>query len=156
MLKANPERDPDVFEKFNLAADASVNDRILAEMEAEERSYLSAPKGHISSDALKKMFKLRSIHSQESYLYYFNLISGKVLPENAQQLQCMLASGGSAEAGKDDVITVQNCGTPDDHQWDAGEDAEEAAAAVRELVNAATSIMNEEARGLSRERILNR
>lgn len=33
-------------------------------------------------------------------------------------------------------------------QWDAGEDAEEAAAAVRELVNAATSIMNEEVRGL--------
>ena len=50
MLKANPERDPDVFEKFNLAADASVNDRILAEMEEEERSFLAAPKGHISSD----------------------------------------------------------------------------------------------------------
>ena len=148
MLKANPERDPDVFEKFNLAADASVNDRILAEMEEEERSYLSAPKGRISSDSLKKMFKLRSIRRLESYLYYFNLIQGKALPENAQQPQRMLTPGSSAEEVEDDIVTVRNCGTPDDHQWDAGEDAEEAAAAVRELVNAATSIMNDEARGL--------
>lgn len=85
MLKANPEHDPDVFEKFNLAADASVNDRILLEMEEEEHSFLAAPKGLISSISLKKMFKLRSIRSLESYLYYFNLIQGKTLPEKAQQ-----------------------------------------------------------------------
>lgn len=148
MLKANSEHDPDVFEKFNLAADASVNDRILAEMEEEEHRFLAAPKGHISSGSLKRMFKLRSIRRLESYLYYFNLISGTVLPENAQQPQRMLAPGGSDEEGEDGVVTVQNCGTPEDHQWDAGEDAEEAAAAVRELVNAATAIMNDEARGL--------
>ena len=70
------------------------------------------------------MFKLRSIRSLESYLYYFKLIQGKALPENAQQPQRMLTLGGSDEEGEDDVVTMQNCGTPDDHQWDAGEDAE--------------------------------
>ncbi len=148
MLKANPECDPDVFEKFNLAADASVNDRILAEMEEEKCGFLAAPKGLISSDSLKKMFRLRSIRSLESYLYYFDLIKGKALPQNAQQPQRMLAPGSQDEEDEDGVITAQNCGMPADHQWDAGEDAEEAAAAVRELVNAATSIMNEETRGL--------
>lgn len=148
MLKANPEHDPEVFEKFNLAADASVNDRILAEISGEKHNYLSAPKGHISSDALKKMFKLRSIRRQESYLYYFNLIRKKTLPEKAQQPQRMLATGASGEKSEDGIVTVQSCGQPDDHQWDVDEDAEEAAAAVRELVNAATSIMNDEARGL--------
>lgn len=147
MLKANPEHDPDVFEKFNLAADASVNDRILLEME-EEHSFLAAPKGLISSISLKNMFKLRSIRSLESYLYYFNLIQGKTLPEKKQQPQRMLSTSNSDEYPEDSVITVNNCGIPDDHMWNAGEDAEEAAAAVRELVNAATSIMNDEARGL--------
>ena len=149
MLKANPQRDPELFEKFNLAADASVNDRMLLEMEEEERSFLSAPKGHISSEALGKMFKLRNLRKLESYLYYFERIRDKALPENAQQPQRMLGSGNeSGEESADDVVTAQNCGDLDDHQWDVGEDAEEAAAAVRELVNAATAIMNDEVRGL--------
>lgn len=138
MLKANPEGDPNVFEKFNLAADASVNDRLLREIKDEKRSFLAAPEGHVSSAVLKKMFKLRSVRPLESYLYYFNLIRGKALPEKPQQ----------TVLDESEVITAQNCGTPEDHQWQAGEDAEEAAAAVRELVNAAASIMNEETRGL--------
>ena len=137
MLKANPNSDPDLFEKFNLAADASVNDRLLAEMKDENSGFLAAPEGHVSSATLRKMFKLRSVRPRESYLYYFNLIRGKALPEKPQQTP-----------GEGEVITAQNCGTVEDHQWQAGEDAEEATAAVRELVNAATSIMNEETRGL--------
>lgn len=138
MLKANPEHDPDIAEKFNLAADAAVNDRILKEIQEGKSSFLVAPDGHVSSSTLKRMFKLRSIRPLESYLYYFNLIRGKALPEKPQQ---MPDDGG-------EVVTAQNCGTPEHHQWQVGEDAEEAAAAVRELVNAATSIMNEETRGL--------
>ncbi len=138
MLKANPEGNRDLFEKFNLAADASVNDRLLREIKAEKCSFLAAPEGHVSSAALKKMFKLRNVRPLESHLYYFNLIRGKTLPEKPGQMAL----------GKGDVITAQNCGTPEDHQWQAGEDAEEATAAVRELVNAATSIINEETRSL--------
>ena len=149
MLKVNPEHDSDVFEKFNLAADASVNDRILDEMKALERSYLAAPKGHISSAALKKMFMLRNIRNSESYLYYFNLIQDKKMPDGAQQPQRMLSTAGcSCDPTEDTVVTAQNCGETVDHAWDAGEDAEEAVVAVRELVNAATSMMNDEARGL--------
>ena len=137
MLKTNPNSDPDLFEKFNLAADAAVNDLLLAEMKDENSGFLAAPEGHVSSATLRKMFKLRSVRPRESYLYYFNLIRGKALPEKPQQTP-----------GEGEVITAQNCGTVEDHQWQAGEDAEEATAAVRELVNAATSIMNEETRGL--------
>ena len=176
MLKANPERDPDIFEQFNIAADASVNDRILKEIKDENRSFLSAPEGHISSDVLKKMLKLRSIRPLENYLYYFQLIQGKNLSEDAQQPQQMLnavagsgdhndenddsdttegdssedvgndAKGDGDESG-DNIVTADNCGKPVDHDWNAGEDSEEAAAAVRELVNATTSLMNDEVRG---------
>ena len=166
MLKANPQGDPAVFEKFNLAADASVNDRILQEMEDAERAFLAVPKGIISSEVLRRMFKLRYLESLESYLYYIERIRDKAGPPNAQQPQRMLgdgakdadstsedagenAGGMSDEDGNDgNIITAQNCGKPEDHTWDAGEDAEEAAAAVRELVNSATAIMNDEARGM--------
>lgn len=147
MLKANPERDPDEFERFNLAADASVNDRILAEMEKQEQTYLSAPEGLVSSESLRKMFKLRSLQKLESYLYYLNRIRDKALPEKGQQPQRMLSTEDSSGEIDHDVVTEKNCGKPDDHNWDIGEEAEAAAAAVRELVNAATSMMNDEVRG---------
>ena len=148
MVKSNPERDPDTFERFNLAADASVNDRILKEIRDAHYSFLSAPEGHISSAVLKKMFKLRSVRPLESYLYYFQRIRNKPLPERAQQPQRMLlAAGDAGECGADEsIITAGTCGKPTDHEWNAGEDAEEAAAAVRELVNAAASLMNDEVR----------
>ena len=151
MVKSNPERDPDTFERFNLAADASVNDRILKEIMDEHRSFLSAPEGHISSAVLKKMFKLRSVRPLESYLYYFQLIRNKPLPERAQQPQRMLIAVGDSGEGENEadesIITAGTCGKPTDHEWNAGEDAEEATAAVRELVNAAASLMNDEVRG---------
>lgn len=166
MLKANPEKDPEVFEKFNLAADAAVNDRILQEIKNENRLFLAAPEGHISSQVLGKMFQLRNIAPLESYLYYFNLIRKKESAKQKQQPERMLLAVQDGDgAGSEDVIdpdestenggeegneviTVQNCGKLEDHQWEAGEDAEEAAATVREVVNAATSLVNEEARGL--------
>ena len=151
MVKSNPERDPDTFERFNLAADASVNDRILKEIRAEHRSFLSAPEGHISSVVLKKMFKLRSVRPLESYLYYFQLIQNKPLPERAQQPQRMLLAVGDAGEGENEsdesIITARTCGKPTDHEWNASEDVEETTAAVRELVNAAASLMNDEVRG---------
>lgn len=151
MLKANPEKEEEIFRRFNLAADASVNDRILKEIQDENRAFLSAPKGHISSSALKKTFKLRSVRPLESYLYYFQLLQGRALPERIEQPQRMLMAIGAAEGGaaseNDSIVTAKNCGAPVDHDWNAGEDAEEAAATVRELVNAATSLMNDEVRG---------
>lgn len=163
MLKANPDNDPEVFEKFNLAADAAVNDRILQEIKNENRLFLVAPEGHVSSGTLGKMFQLHGLRSLESYLYYFNLICKKSPDKQMQQPERMLVAvqgddgtgdGAGVQPDGDDggeggeVITVQNCGKLDDHQWEAGEDAEEAAAVVREVVNADTALINEEARGL--------
>ena len=62
----------------------------------------------------------------------------------------LLAVGDAGEGEKESdesIITAGTCGKPTDHEWNAGEDAEEATAAVRELVNAAASLMNDEVRG---------
>ena len=176
MVKANPEKDPDRFYEFNLAADASVNDRINYEIKTENKAFLSAPDGLITSQELAKMFKLRGVASMESYAYYFSLIEGKGKqpqvgsPQNGQDSMISKKSdasgdGGSREGGEainetstenadesgengKQIVTANNCGNLQDHNWEAGEDAEDAAAAVRELVNAAVGMMNEESRGM--------
>ena len=57
----------------------------------------------------------------------------------------------SCQAGEDadaSVVTAVNCKELSDHDWQVGSDPEEAAAAVRELVNASVGMMNDESRGM--------
>ncbi len=176
MVKANPNGDQQTFYEFNLAADAAVNDRIDHEIEAEKHRYMSAPDGLITSDALQRMFELKSVVPMENYAYYFSLIHGKGGKQSEGQArnggESILqkqnqkdgtdprrpASGGDAgqtaeenTSGVDDgmIVTAVNCGGElSDHNWEAGSDAEDAAAAVKELVNASVGMMSAESRGL--------
>lgn len=167
MLKSNPDNDADVFYDFNLAADASVNDRINYEISTEKKKFLSPPDGLITSDELKKIYKIRRIERMESYAYYFELISGKkkspvansavngyekILSQNDDNYDAgaeedvALSDDNSDNNGK--IITSHNCGKLSDHNWDISGDAEDASAAVRELVNSSVSMMSEESRSM--------
>lgn len=126
MVRINPERDPDKFYKFNLAADAAVNDRIDYEIKEENHHYLSRPDGVITSDVLSKMYNLGRIRSMENYAYYYNLLQEKDKKPDS----------------------IHSSGNIWGHNWKAGDDEEDASAVVRELVNAAVGMMNEESRGL--------
>lgn len=168
MVKTNPENDEEKFFYFNLAADAAVNDRINYEIKKEKHNFLKKPRGVITSGTLSKMFKLGRIPEMESYAYYFGLINSKEKTfESSWQngSQFMLTeqehNGWSQKAGESDssengvsedgkkVVTAKNCaGKIEDHNWEAGNDAEDAAAAVKEFVNAAVGMMREESRGL--------
>ena len=172
MVKANPARDEQTFYEFNLAADASVNDRINHEIKAENRTFLSAPDGLITSAALKEMYNLRYIIPMENYAYYFDLIAGKKEKDNQSgngqdsmmqqqnQKDGTEQSGQGAAPGQDDaedsqdIVTAANCGQLTDHNWEAGSDSEDAQAVVRELVNSAVDMMNEESRGLMPARFM--
>ena len=166
MVKANPTKDEQTFYEFNLAADASVNDRIDHEIKAENRAFLAHPDGVITSKVLAKMYEIKHLLSMENYAYYFGMISGKQQKneENApgngqdsmmqqQNRQDGTAHGDSSVSGQqsedgDEIVTAANCGELTDHNWEAGDDAEDAQAVVREFVNAAVDMMNEESRGL--------
>ena len=166
MVKANPTKDEQAFYEFNLAADASVNDRIDHEIKAENRAFLAHPDGVITSKVLAKMYEIKHLLSMENYAYYFGMISGKKQKneENApgngqnsmmqqQNRQDGTEQGGSSVSGQqseagDEIVTAANCGELTDHNWEAGDDAEDAQAVVREFVNAAVDMMNEESRGL--------
>ena len=166
MVKANPTKDEQTFYEFNLAADASVNDRIDHEIKAENRAFLAHPDGVITSKVLAKMYEIKHLLSMENYAYYFGMISGKKqkdeenAPGNGQDSMMQQQNqkdgteqGGSSVSGQqsedgDEIVTAANCGELTDHNWEAGDDAEDAQAVVREFVNAAVDMMNEESRGL--------
>lgn len=214
MVKANPEQDPDTFYRFNLAADAAVNDRINHEISAEKHGFLSQPDGLVTSTVLSKMYKLGFVQPMQHYAYYFALIrdkssasglpssgGGNQKPESTQdsepqngqdsmmqkkmqkessdsagqqpaedkqdsqsqngqnsmaQKKIETSDGGdqTSDAGDrtsgdgDQIVTAKNCGHLEDHNWEAGNDAEDAEAAVKEFVNAAVGMMSSESRGL--------
>ena len=244
MVKANPDEDPQKFYEFNLAADASVNDRINHEIVAEKHNYLKQPGGVITSGVLAKKFKIRDIRSMENYAYYFDLIlknaekegqdssqqngQDSMMSEQKAKEGISSSKGGKGRAtddplkkddskkedadsdedetpggqqkkddspgqadgsnegegngdnsaedngagnsdsgdssigagdepergltsegnGEDKIVTAANCGKLKDHDWEAGADAEDAAASVKEFVNASFGMMNEESRGM--------
>lgn len=165
MLKANPEGDEDVFKLFNYAADAAVNDRIDYEIKREQHGFMAPPAGVITSRSLSQLFQLGRISAMEHYAYYFDLLMEKYkkvipqsLPKNGQSAMLVEEAGveeGPAEQSAPDgengqaPVTAARCGGQlIDHDWQAGSDSEDAAAAVRELVNASVSMMDQETRGL--------
>lgn len=178
MVKANPEQDPDIFYRFNLAADAAVNDAIDHEITAESRSFLASPKGLITSRELARMFRLKNVSQMESYAYYFQLISTKSTqsPKGSRKngQECIFEayrktktdmpqdSGPVASCGTDQlpekgdsIVTANNCDQIEDHNWNAGTDVEDATAAVQELVNAAVGMMSDKTRGAMPASFLN-
>lgn len=163
------QNDPDLMMKFNLAADAAVNDRIDDEIKQENYKFIRQPEGTITSDVLAKMFALKSVAHVENYRYYFDLIKDKKnLDENPQsQPQRMMqhlndqpgdggtsSSEDSLEGQVRTVVTAASVSQFTDHAWQVNGDEDDADAAVRELVNAAVDTMNEETRGLMPENFI--
>lgn len=160
MLKANPRKDPKLFELFNLAADASVNDRLDDEV-ARGCRFMRAPEGVVSSRTLASMFDLPKLRPLENYKYYYDAIlaTDKEPPESgpsrmlsgvSEKGEPAVGAGGHASGGgrADDVMTADDVAEPADHEWDGEqEDAEEMGYVVREFVNAAVGLMNDETRG---------
>lgn len=167
MARLDPDDSEEIYERFNLAADASVNDGLNHE-ETNGAFYMHMPAKSITSLTLKEMFGLANILPHESYLYYFNLIRNLPHSKHANHgKQGMLKSRGqtdgstgasgnprglhSANSGQEhadeaNIITTQVCQAPEDHDWGIN-DPEEALYAVRETINAAAALMDSETRG---------
>ena len=151
--------DPDLLLKFNLAADASVNDHLNDEIKLRNRKYMREPDGGITSDVLAEMFGLKKVSRSENYLYYFNLIRDRKTPDECKQNQPermmerkkqdeKSSRGAASPETHPEVITADRADSLSDHDWQVDGDEENVAALVRELLNQAVDMMNDEARGL--------
>ena len=128
MLKCNPTRNPDIFMRFNYAADASVNDRIISDIARFKKKYLSFPDGCIDSPTFADTFNLENVEKNESYLYYYNLIKDTNTPKSDSLSQALENAakqdqeeagghGGSSSDSKDNLGQNRS----DDMQSGSGE-----------------------------------
>lgn len=177
MVKANPNRIPEVYKRFNLAADASVNDRINHEIKTHSYKFMSMPKGCITSNSIKKIFNLKSIKSMESYKYYYDLIKAdEIEDDNQQQMMINQLKNDIPSIGENvgdnspetpdessDVKmegndypmkegnspkTIGNSENVEDHNWEVIDDEYEAIQEnTKEFINQSYNMINEENRG---------
>ena len=167
MVKSNPERDEEIFLKFNYAADAAVNDRINNEIVVEKRKFMKKPNGIITSKVLAQKFGLRKIRSLENYKYYFNLIKDKENKDKSSNGQNSIMQEKKSDSegnkvgtkglpindqennGEKELVTAsKSIGRLKDHQWNVDNDIENTSAIIKEFINSSVSMMNEEARGM--------
>lgn len=153
MIKVNPHRDDDLFYKFNLAADAAVNDRLNLEI-SNKNNFMSAPKGIITSKSLREMFELDNIRPLENYLYYFNIIKNLNLKRNISTKDLMI---NKLDGYKNDLnnFNENNVGDKDeksssieDHNWNDGDSTFDMEYLVKEFINSTYSMIGNESRGL--------
>ena len=174
MVKSNPESNPELFELFNYAADASVNDMLNAEIK-HGKKFMQAPKGVVTSKVIQDKFRLSRVQPLESYQYYFDLIKHHADMLGEPQRDGIAPIPGSSKDSKTESNTGSNnavnpgdiaagtvitaadaAGNINDHAWTfaaehdepASESAEAMAEAVKELLNEVDSMMDGETRGL--------
>ena len=148
IFRLEPTNDPEIFECFNIAADASVNDRLRYEIEWENRGFMTVPDGCILSETIGKMFRLRNVRPLENYQYYYKLIKKKDISEDNNSEGTPQDGSDGDRNDSDNIITAENCGKPDDHNWQAGDDADEITSVIREFINESYEMMNDETRCL--------
>lgn len=164
MVRMNPYKDQRIFELFNYAADASVNDRIENEMARMNYKFLKKPDSIIDSAEFAKIFSIKNILPVESYIYYFNLIKDKAI-NGMNNPKERLMSGHFEEineSGEDPidhlgensqeddvsgVVTANNAQGYSDHNWDESTDIEEMEANLKEYVKQSYNQMSKKMKG---------
>lgn len=167
MVKINPNQIPELYVKFNYAADASVNDRINYEVKTCSYNFISMPEGCITSKGIKKMCFLKTIKSMENYKYYYDLIKDiDINIDNQQQILINeLNNDGSSPSnsviydsqfdfdGKVDntnnsTKTIMNSDTINDHDWEVMQEEYEAIKEnTKQFINQTWDMIGDETRG---------
>lgn len=171
MVKANPYKDPGIYQMFNYAADASVNDRIMNEARRMNHKFLKAPNGIVDSIAFGQIFSLGNVIPFESYIYYFNLIKDISYDDvgEAKNPKTRIMEGLNGESSNNDsldedpidslnetpeqqqndenIVTAKNANNITDHEWEEETDLEEMDSNLREYVKQSYNQMSEKMRG---------
>ena len=152
MVRCCDENDNEMLFRFNLAADASVNDRINQDIIDTNCRFLSQPDDSINSRTLSEIFDIGDILPLESYAYYFSLIQNKDSDSSSTGSDNRHSNKSENEDNEDNIVTAQNCGELQDHNWEAEGDSEDVQAVTREFVNQVVNTMSDESREMMTER----
>ncbi len=142
------------LERFNHAADASINDNIDFEIKERKIDYMVPLKDRITSKAIAKLYDLEKIKERESYAYYFDLVKKEGLKEEGNDI---VGDSNDYENSSfsDNVVTPQNCKEINDHDWDvADESIDDIKELIKEYVKASFETISDENRDLISDRMI--
>jgi len=137
-IKYNPDKDPQIGFKLNIAMDASINDRLTMDSTANKFRVITQPEGAVTSGYLQEKFKIH-IKQLQAFDYYFERIPDLGVG----------ADGGyniifAQDLGNKEIITAQKRkGLICLPSWTTIDDADEVQSIIRRFVGDVCGQMDE-------------
>ena len=139
-IKYNPQKDPAIGLKLNIAMDASINDRMAADNKEKEFNIIAEPEGIITSTYLRETFQIR-VKSLQAFDYYFERIPDK---GGGAPLKIIFVDA----VDQNEIITEPKrkgiAGLP---CWTISDDPDECASIIRRFVSDVCKGMSDSMRG---------
>ena len=141
-IKYNPQKDPRIAHRLNVAMDVSINDRLTADSKLNNFDVIKEPKDVFTSTALRKNFNIH-VKDLQAFDYYFNRI-----PEHNKKGIIPDKIIFHNENDKDEIITEpKRKGRVCVPCWTENTDSDEVADIVRKFVSDVCEGMSDYMRG---------
>lgn len=129
-IKYNPQKDPVVGFKLNVAMDASINDRLTMDSKANHFNVISEPANAITTSYLRDSFRIH-IKELQAFDYYFARI-----PDRNAGAGKSIKILSAQNVAKNEIITnPKRKGMVCLHYWTVSDDPDEVASIIRRFVS---------------------
>lgn len=140
--------------KFNLAADAAINDNLRSEIKIRNLSFLKVPESSVTSEVISditaKFNEKTALRRNMNWLYYYSAI--KDLDFSLKLDFCLFGGGGGnlngySVSGKKQVVTEKNCGKTPSHSWNENAELPEIQEKIKDFLNSVNESLPDNVRG---------
>lgn len=140
--------------KFNLAADAAINDNLRSEIKIRNLSFLKVPESSVTSEVISditaKFNEKTVLRRNMNWLYYYSAIKDL---DFSLKLDFGLFGGGGGNlngysvSGKKQVVTEKNCGKTPSHSWNKKAELPEIQEKIKDFLNSVNESLPDNVRG---------
>ncbi len=140
-IQYNPQKDPHIAFKLNVAMDASINDRLSADSRERGFSVIAEPENVITSEALREELQLHVKSLQAFDYYYERLLNATGIPGKTTRLVII----GSGNKGR--IVTdAKRKGTVCIPVWTVSDDPDEVSGIIHHFIADTCDGMSDEMR----------
>lgn len=142
--RINQDHDPEKHRALNISMDASINDRLIWDIENSNLKMMNAPDNGITSGFLSESLEL-NLKKMEDFLYYYNYLKEKTIDTNDDRKKVFVI----LEPNKKRIVTRKN--RPEGmvlHVWSSNDNSEDIHELIRKYVSRIVDGIPGEIRGL--------